>query len=134
MNMWLYIGIRAEFINSALWRRSVGGVVASILLFIRLASVFLIVSSIVLSIVFPRKIPRCLQVSGDSIPFWFRPCIISGEVFMHRAVVFLMLMLRKRMLDIGSPCPDPVRTVMRIPFFHLLPHRQIQLMRRIGWP
>ncbi len=46
--MWLYIGIRAEFINSALWRRSVRGVVASILLFIRLASVFLIVSSIVL--------------------------------------------------------------------------------------
>jgi hypothetical protein len=72
MNMWLYIGIRAEFINSALWRRSVGGVVASILLFIRLASVFLIVSSIVLSIVFPRKIPRCLQISGVSIPFWFR--------------------------------------------------------------
>ncbi len=54
MNMWLYIGIRAVFIKSALWRRSVGGVVASILLFIRLASVFLIVSSKVLSIVFPR--------------------------------------------------------------------------------
>ena len=92
--MWLYIGIRAVFINSALWRRSVGGVVANILLFMRLASVFLIVSSIVLSIVFPRYIPRCLQTSGVSMPFWFRPCVISGEVFIHRAVVFLMLMLR----------------------------------------
>jgi hypothetical protein len=28
------------------------------------------------------------------MPFWFRPCVISGEVFMHRAVGFLMLMLR----------------------------------------
>ncbi len=28
------------------------------------------------------------------MPFWFRPCVISGEVFIHRAVVFLMLMLR----------------------------------------
>ncbi len=45
----LYIGIRAEFINSALWRRSVGGVVASILLFIRWLpyfSLFLLLSSL----------------------------------------------------------------------------------------
>ncbi len=65
-----------------------------ILLFIRLGSVFLIVASIVLSIVFPRKIPRCLQTSGVSIPIWFRPWTISCGVFMHRAVVFLMLILR----------------------------------------
>jgi hypothetical protein len=64
--------------------------VANILLFIRLASRFLIVFSIVLSIVFPMKIPRCLQTLGVSIPIWFRPCIISSEVFMLRAVVFLM--------------------------------------------
>ncbi len=67
---------------------------ANILLFIRLASRFLIVFSIVLSIVFPMTIPRCPQTSGVSIPIWFRPCIISGGVFMLGAVVFLMLMLR----------------------------------------
>jgi hypothetical protein len=56
-------------------------VVASILLFMRLASVFLIVSSIVLSIVFPRKIPRCLQTSGASIPFCFRSCYFRWGVY-----------------------------------------------------
>ncbi len=46
-----------------------GGVVASILLFIRLASVFLIVSSIVLSIVFPRKISEMLADFRRFDPF-----------------------------------------------------------------
>jgi hypothetical protein len=31
-----------------------------------------------------------LQVSGVSIPIWFSPWMTLGEVFMHRAVVFLM--------------------------------------------
>jgi hypothetical protein len=28
--------------------------------------------------------------------------------------------IRKRMLEMGSPCPDPVLTVMRSPFFPLV--------------
>jgi hypothetical protein len=80
-------------IYNALWRMSVGGVVPRILLFILLGSVFLIVTSIVSSIFFPRWSPRCLQVSGVSIPIWFSPCMTLGEVLMDRAVVFLMFML-----------------------------------------
>ena len=37
--------------------------------------------------------------------------------FWARALFNGSVASRKRMLDIGSPCPDPVQTVMRIPFF-----------------
>jgi hypothetical protein len=69
------------------------GVVPRILLFILLGSVLLIVISMVSSMFFPRWSLRCLQVSGVSIPIWLSPWMTLGEVFMHRAVVFLMFML-----------------------------------------
>jgi len=81
--MWLYIGIRAEFINNALWRRSVGGVVANILLFIRLASVFLIVSSIVLSIVFPSacRLQVFQLLFGSGLVLFPVRCLYTGLLF-----------------------------------------------------
>ena len=74
-----------------LCKRSVGGVVAIILLLILFGSIFSIVARIVVSMLSPSRRPRCLQVAGVEIPISLRPSVISLSVLMHRAVVFLIL-------------------------------------------
>ncbi len=94
MKTWLYMGMYAVLRRSARCSRSVGGVVANILLLRAFGSICCIVSVTVSCMFLPRYSPRCLMCSGVSIPRSRSPAVNAGDVFMQRACDFLMLMFR----------------------------------------
>jgi len=91
---WLYMGMYAVLRRSARCSRSVGGVVANILLLRAFGSICRIVSVTVSCMFLPRYSPKCLMCSGVSIPSSRNPAVTAGDVFMQRACDFLMLMFR----------------------------------------
>ncbi len=79
--------------RSAQCSRSVGRVVAIILLLRYFGSICCIVSVTVSCMFLPRYSPRCLMFQEFLSPVP-NPAVTAGDVFMQRACDFLMLMFR----------------------------------------
>ncbi len=85
--------LKIHYFSVALWRISVGGAVARILLLAALRSILFRVFLSVVCMLGPSSIPKFLMVSGVLNPWFWRLSFNSGEQLTHRIVDLRTLML-----------------------------------------